>query len=92
MVEPRSARRTTDARSVFPPERKMPFFMSRDAECSPLSKEHLIEMESLMDIVLVNSRQSARDPIATVGVLSSTRKLTHLRHSCVRIDHAQVQP
>jgi hypothetical protein len=73
----------------------MPFFARPDAECSPLSKEHLIKMKSLMHIVLVNSRQSA--PRACVDmdatcVLSSTRKLTHLRHSCVRIDHAGVQP
>lgn len=73
----------------------MPFFMSTDAECSPLSKEHLIKMNSLMDIVLVNSRQPAPRACADMDatcVLSSTCQPTHLRHSCVRIDHAHVQP
>ena len=73
----------------------MPFFVRTDAECSPLSKEHLIKMKSLVDIVLVNAPQHARracDDSAAACVLSSSRKLTPLRHSCLRVEHAHVQP
>ncbi|HEX7887939.1 MAG TPA: hypothetical protein VF522_01160 [Ramlibacter sp.] len=95
MVEQHNRRRAADTRSVFPPERRMPFFAGADAECSPLSKEHLIKMKSLMQLVLVHARQPApraRDDIHAICVPSGKRDPTSPRHSCARIDHAHVQP